>query len=201
MDVEQHYSYVKKLQNYSKFDPECKVKFILNNFKRFLKLVDGFEATWGIIVKAEKRYNSAAGSGDLGVRVQKSGYSNPTMQEAMFNMEMERAKTESELGSIVKGTDNPNQHIWEKHIIQDMRDDYSIMVNAIHELDQLDEEMFLRYLKKEDVVRDIADKCNIQYSSAKRKIYDIRKTVILTAAENIELKYRIINREVADDEQ
>ncbi|MBC3805707.1 hypothetical protein GH808_14980 [Acetobacterium fimetarium] len=43
-------------------------------------------------------------------------------------MEIEQAQSETELRIIVKGTDNPDQHIRERLIIQDMGDDYSIMV-------------------------------------------------------------------------
>ena len=37
--------------------------------------------------------------------------------------------------------------------------------------------------------------------TAKRKLYDIRKAVILNATENIKLKYGIINRGKANEKQ
>ena len=81
-----------------------------------------------------------------------------------------------------------------------MRDDYSIIINAIHSLDQKDEEIFLRYLNNEYDVNDIADCNQITYTSAKSKIYNIRKTVILNATENIKLKYEILNRREGNED-
>ena len=58
--------------------------------------------------------------------------------------------------------------------------------------------MFERIILK---VHDIADCNQITYTTAKRKIYDIRKAVILNATENIKLKYGIINRGKANEKQ
>jgi hypothetical protein len=163
-------------------------------------LIDSYESTWEIIVKAEKRYNARAELGDIGIRVQRTRNSNPTMEEAIINTELELVKSGTNLKVLVKGTDNPAQRIKEKLIIQDMRDDYSIIVNAIHSLDQKDEEIFLRYLNNEYDVNDIADCNQITYTSAKSKIYNIRKTVILNATENIKLKYEILNRREGNED-
>jgi hypothetical protein len=200
MKAEVRYSYARHLQEYSNSDTEIKVKFLLSNYNRLPKLIDSYESTWEIIVKAEKRYNARAELGDIGIRVQRTRNSNPTMAEALINAELDLAKTETNLRVLVKGTDNPAQRIKEKLIIQDMRDDYSIIVNAIHSLDQKDEEIFLRYLNNEYDVNDIADCNQITYTSAKSKIYNIRKTVILNATENIKLKYEILNRREGNED-
>ena len=200
MKAEVRYSYARHLQEYSNSDTEIKVKYLLSNYNRLPKLIDSYESTWEIVVKAEKRYNASSELGDLGIRVQRTRNSNPTMAEALINAELDLAKTETNLRVLVKGTDNPAQRIKEKLIIQDMRDDYSIIVNAIHSLDQKDEEIFLRYLNNEYDVNDIADCNQITYTSAKSKIYNIRKTVILNATENIKLKYEILNRREGNED-
>lgn len=200
MKAEVRYSYAKYLQDYSNSDTEIKVKYLLSNYNRLPKLIESYESTWEIVVKAEKRYNAREELGDPGIRVQRTRNSNPTMAEALINAELDLAKTETNLRVLVKGTDNPAQRIKEKLIIQDMRDDYSIIVNAIHSLDQKDEEIFLRYLNNEYDVNDIADCNQITYTSAKSKIYNIRKTVILNATENIKLKYEILNRREGNED-
>ena len=200
MKAEVRYSYAKYLQDYSNSDTEIKVKYLLSNYNRLPKLIESYESTWEIVVKAEKRYNAREELGDPGIRVQRTRNSNPTMEEAIINTELELVKSGTNLKVLVKGTDNPEQHIKEKLIIQDMRDDYSIIVNAIHSLDQKDEEIFLRYLNNEYDVNDIADCNQITYTSAKSKIYNIRKTVILNATENIKLKYEILNRREGNED-
>ena len=174
--------------------------YLLSNFERFPRMIARYESNWEIVVKAEKRYNSVSANGNLGVRVQKSGTSDPTMNEAISNIEIQQASSDTELRIMLKETDHPEEHLVEKLIIQDMQDDYAIILNAIHSLDKADAELFLSYLKKEKSVQEIAAKCNIQYSSAKRKVYDIRKSVIDTAVEDIKLKYSIIHQEVEDEQ-
>lgn len=201
MDAEAKYPYVKKLHHYSRSDTECKVKYILKNYERFPKMVAGYDSNWEVIIKAEKRYNLEASKGDLGIRVQKSGTSDPTMNEAISNVEIEQSQSENDLRVILKGTDDPNQHIREKLIIQDMKDDYIILQNAIHALGKKDEQMLLRYLQREnDGLQDLADECNLELSTYKKYIYSIKKAVIISAVECIDLKYGIIQRRIEDEE-
>ena len=202
MGAEAQYSYVKKLHHYSRSDPECKAKYILKNYERFPKMVEGYQSNWEIIIKAEKRYNQEADKGDLGVRVQKSGTSNPTMNEVIANIEIEEAHSESELRLVLRGTDNPDQHIREKLIIQDMQDDYTIMRNAIHALGKKEEEMFLRYLLKEDeTLQDLATELHMDLANFKKQIYNIKKSVILSTVECFDLKYSFIHRRANDEEE
>ncbi|SFG84982.1 hypothetical protein [Oribacterium sp. WCC10] len=195
MEVEAKYSYVKKLHHYSRSDPECKAKFILKNYERFPKIIAGYESNWAIIVKAEKRYNEKAASGELGVRIQKSGTSNPTMNEAIANLELSTARSETDLRHVLKGTDNPDQHVKDKLIIQDMQDDYTILCNAIYALGTKDEEMFVRYLTREnEALQDLADEYKMELANFKKQIYSIKKAVFLSTVECIDLKYGIIER-------
>lgn len=195
MGTEAHYTYIKKLHQYSKSDSECKAKFILKNYEQFPKIIAGYESNWAVIIKAEKRYNEKIASGDPGVRIQKSGISNPTMNEAIANLEISTARSENDLRHILKGTDNLDQHVKDKLIIQDMQDDYTIMCNAIHALGNKEEVMFLRYLTREkDALQDLADEFKMDLANFKKQIYSIKKDVILSAVECIDLKYGIIER-------
>ena len=102
----------------------------------------------------------------------------------------------------MRGTDNPDQHIREKLIIQDMQDDYTIMRNAIHALGKKEEEMFLRYLLKEDeTLQDLATELHMDLANFKKQIYNIKKSVILSTVECFDLKYSFIHRRANDEEE
>ena len=53
------------------------------------------------------------------------------MNKAIFETELDNAAGKRDWFSVVKGTDDPEQHIREKMVIADMKDDYSIMKNAM----------------------------------------------------------------------
>ena len=185
MKAEAYYPYVKHLREYSQSEPERKARFILGNFRRFPKMIEGYESDWKIVVTAEKRYNTLHEMGDLGIRVQTSGTGNPTMNKAIFETELDNAAGKRDLFSVVKGTDDPEQHIREKMVIADMKDDYSIMKNAIHRLQEVDAEVLLHYIRMEKTIQEIADELQMNYDSAKKKLQRLRKEVIVDAAENI----------------
>lgn len=201
MGAETPYSYEEKLHHYSESAPEYKVKYILANYDRFPRIVAGYESNWEVIIRAERRYSQVAEKGVLGVRVQTSEISDPTMTDAISNLEINAAHTKKELFHVLKGTDNPDQHIMAKCIIQDMQDDYEILRNMICMLGQADEEMLLRYLQREDdSLQNLADECGLELATYKKRIYNLKKSVSFSAVECIEVKYGLVQRERYDVE-
>lgn len=193
--MEHEYPYTRKLFGYAKATSLDKVKCIMKNFERFPNLIAGYEATWKIIVQAELRHSHDADRGELGVRVQMSGISDPTMDSAVLNTALDQAQSENDLRHILNGTDNPSQHITEKMIIMDMQDDFMILKNQIHTLGVSDEERLLHYLQRESMtLQELADESHLQLASYKKMIYGIKKTVIASAVEYIDLKYNILER-------
>lgn len=201
MTCEGYYLLGKKLQRYVRSDSEGKAAYILSNYERFPKMIAGYKSIWEIIVKAEKRYNASLDYGNPGIRVQSSGNSDPTMTEAMTNIEIESATSEAELRDILKGTDNPEQHLKERLAIRSMQDDYTITRNVIHALEQRDEELFLKYLRRKGSLQEIADEYHVELSTCKKRIYRIKKTVMKSAMEYIDLKEQIVLRRKTDDER
>lgn len=193
--MENEYPYTRKLFGYAKATSFDKVKYIMKNYECFPNLIAGYEANWKIIVQAELRHSHKADRGELGVRVQMSGISDPTMDNAVQNTVLGQAQSENDLLGIFIGTDNPIQYIKEKMIIQDMKDDYMILKNQIHALGAGNEERLLRYLQRKDLtLQMLADESHLQLASYKKMIYGIKKTVITSAVEYIDLKYSILER-------
>ena len=197
MRAEAQYSYEEKLHHYSGSAPEYKVKYILENYGRFLRIVAAYELNWQIIINAERRYHEEEDKGHTGVRIQMSGISDPTMKDAISNVEIQQAQTKSDLQRILKNTDDSDEHIEAKLTIQDMQDDYTILQNIIHTLGERDEERLLRYLHRENEgLQTLADECQMELSAYKKQIYSLKKMVMLSAVECIDLKYKIMQRKV-----
>ena len=195
MDGGTLYLFTDKLHQYAEASPEDKVKDILKNFARFPQMLAGYKLNWEIIIQAEKRYNHDAHRSTLGMRVQISTISNPTMSEAISNFEIETAHTNNGLHRVLQDTDTPDQHVMEKCIIDDMQDDYKIVQNLIHMIGGTNEKMLLRYLERENIsLQQLADECHFELATYKKKIYTIKKAVLISAAECIGVKYGIIQR-------
>lgn len=125
---------------------------------------------------------------------------NPTMNKAIFETELDSAATNRDLFSVVKGTDDSEQHIREKMVIADMKDDYSIMKNAIYRLEEMDAELLLHYIRMEKTIQEIADELQMNYSSAKKKLQRLRREVIIDAAENIRCRCARKERRLSENE-
>ena len=70
------------VEEYAQADIEAKIELIIRYYPNFLKIVDLHERELQYIIKQEKAYNRRKAKGDLGVRVQTFGISNPTFNEA-----------------------------------------------------------------------------------------------------------------------
>ena len=100
-----------------------------------------------------------------------------------------------DLEKELKDTDCPEWHLREAEIIEDMREDYSILVDVIHTLKPTEQKLLLPYLTYEKSLRDIADEAGILYESAAVKITRIRTKVRKDAANSLANKYSIYEEE------
>ena len=81
------YFYRKDLRRYETADPEEKVRFILNHFAGFELILTSYEDYIRISIEEECRYNRRKEEGDAGVRVHGGFPSDPTLSQAVRNME------------------------------------------------------------------------------------------------------------------
>lgn len=186
------YSFANELRRYAVTEAVGKADYILNNYSGLKKTLNSYVHIWKTVIVAEKRHNALAEKGETGVRIQTSGRGDPTAVQAISNIEIEKAGTEEEIRNVVQGTDDPEQHIWERMMISDMNDDLQIMNDAIQMLSDKNEALFMAYIRAERTISEMASDMNVQYDTARARIYKMKKFVMKRASSNIEIKYRLI---------
>jgi len=103
------------LRSYRSNDAEGRLSIMLNNYAVFPKIIRKAEKKIQYKIKSEKEYLRSHARGELGVRVQTSGTSAPTFNEASTNIMIEDAfKT----GKVDKGLLNgiKDASLYEKEI-------------------------------------------------------------------------------------
>ncbi|WP_207637477.1 hypothetical protein [Butyrivibrio sp. XPD2002] len=71
---------------YAESDNGKRIDIIFEHYDNFLELADMFEGRLFDDIKEEKGFNRREARGDLGIRVQTSGKSDPTCMEATGNL-------------------------------------------------------------------------------------------------------------------
>lgn len=77
------------LRSYRSNDAEGRLAIMLNNYAVFPKIICKAEKKIQYKIKSEKEYLRSHARGELGVRVQTSGTSDPTFNEASTNIMIE----------------------------------------------------------------------------------------------------------------
>ena len=181
--------YRKDLRRYETADPEEKVRFILNHFAGFELILTSYEDYIRISIEEECRYNRRKEEGDAGVRVHGGVPSDPTLSQAVRNMEIDKAIRSGDMNHVLAYTDDPQMHQQDCFILSDMRSDYRYTVEAIRRLRPEEQTLYLDYITGRRDLYRIAEECGIQYQSAKNKIARIRIRVVKMAGRTLLVKY------------
>lgn len=183
------YFYRKDLRRYETADPEEKVRFILNHFAGFELILTSYEGYIRISIEEECRYNRRKEEGDAGIWVHGGFPSNPTLYQAVRNIEIDKAIRSGDMNRVLMYTDDPQMHQQDCFILSDMRSDYRYTVEAIRRLRPDEQTLYLDYITGRRDLYRIAEDCGIQYQSAKNKIARIRIRVVKMAGRTLLVKY------------
>ena len=182
------------VEEYAQADIEAKIELIIRYYPNFLKIVDLHERELQYIIKQEKAYNRRKAKGDLGVRVQTSGISNPTFDEADANLEMEKAFASGDIEEVIKELDEESYaaHSLEFETIQNMREDYDSFTGRFFYLDE-DVEFFETYLSYgKHRTMQTADKLLEPEDTVRQRAYRCRKIVQEQTLAFLERKYSLV---------
>lgn len=167
-----------------------RIDIILNNYRDFPGLIDGFEDTLKWLIISEKRYNRTASRGSLGIRVSSTKCSDPTADAAIENQEtLDAIRGNGDLERVLQNTDCPERHRREACLLMDMREDYELVSAQIRTLPGSEREDIQKYLSG---IMDIAlmteERCCTD-SSARNRICIIRRHIKERAGLVLERKY------------
>lgn len=195
MDIDMTYPYARVLDMYAGYTPAQKAGFILEHYERLEDMIASYESDWRIVVSAEIRHNQRYDSQELGVKIQHNSSGDPTMYEAINCIEMDTARSDTELLEALRHTDDPEAHMRERRILQDMLDDLALVRNSINRLSQCDREIILRFLLRNGGrLQDIADELDISLVAFKKRGQRLRRMVVASATASLALKYGLVER-------
>lgn len=87
------------VKQYEEANVSGRIEILIKYYPNFIRLVEGYEQSLSFIIKEEKAYKHRQAKGELGVRVQTSGMSDPTAREATLALKQmigEAKKMENE---------------------------------------------------------------------------------------------------------
>ena len=89
------------VEQYAGADVPARIELLIKYYPNFIRLVEGYEQSLSFIIKEEKAYARKSVMGDLGVRVQTSGTSDPTAKEAIENIMIMEAIQKGKLENAI----------------------------------------------------------------------------------------------------
>lgn len=168
----------KVIRKYEIADSGKRIDIICKYYPCFMDIVDNFIEDMEEDIKEEQDYNRRAELGDLGVRVQTSGLSNPTQRDGVRHSALHTAILTGDFsGGELDGVSNVEEYLQDAALVRVMIDDYSKFEKRVKELVPRDKELFVAYLKQETSFMDIAESGGIQYESAKQKVRRIKVNI------------------------
>ena len=157
---------------------EKRIDIIIKNYTEFIGIVDGYTDGLRYMIENEKESNYRQSVGDLGVRIQTGGMpGDPTAKRAINNMITRDALINCDFSDgVLDGVDNAEIYIREAYVLKSMRKDYNLFNSQLAILGA-DREMYIKYLRRDLSISDIADELGVTYESAKVQLQRIRRRV------------------------
>lgn len=145
-------------------------------------------------VMDQKAYNRRSANGDLGVRVQISMgiSSNPTQNESINHWTIEEAIDKGILDEdFFEDTDDRYELIRRIDCYHAIHRDAGIFKSKLGSMDLRDQRILKPYLMRQKTMEDLTEDMGIDYRSAIKRVYRIKKKLI----EKVEPKLSGVNRE------
>lgn len=163
---------------YEKESASGKVDFICKNYTNFIGIVDSYTEGIRYMIEEEKAMAFRTSVGDLGIRVQTSGTSDPTARAAINNVITRDAILSCDFsGGVLDGVENPERYIRDAILLRQMRKHYELFNTQIRSLNQNEQKFFLTYLQYEKKLTDLAEEEGIGYDSLCQRVNKTKKKV------------------------
>ena len=172
--------------------PEQQFDFIYENYSIIGEILRDYREELIKEVIEQKAYNRRAENGDLGVRIMVSmGISNPTMNQAMEHVAVAQAIDEGWLDEdFFEDTDDKQELIRKVTCYHRVNTDLEIFTSKLGTMCLKDQNIIRPYLLREKSMDELAMDLGIDYRSAVKHVYRIKKRLI----EKVEPKLTVMNR-------
>ena len=180
------------IDRYTGSQPEERFDFIYENFSIIQEIIKDFREELISEVIEQKFYNRRSANGDLGVRIQISmGIGNPTQNQAIDHMTIAQAIDEGFLDEdFFEDTDNRYDLIRKVDCYHSVRADVETFTSKLGTMDPKDQRIIKPYLLRQKTMNDLTEDMGIDYRSAIKRVYRLKKRLI----EKVEPKLTVVNR-------
>lgn len=166
--------------DYINKNPRERIYHLMDNYKDFGKYRESYKDNVVDLMVAMREYNIRPSDEDLGIRVQTSGgTSNITASKALERIALEncfekmRVPKEMFPDPYELGLISTAVYEWDL-----MGKEYQILSGFIKLMKPDEKNLFLPYIKREKRVADIAAELCVEWESANKKVYRIRKALL-----------------------
>lgn len=166
------------LRRYSEADPEGRLKIMMGNYAVLPKMIRRVEKKVFYKITVEREYMKSHHRGELGVRVQTSGISDITADEAVDHVILEEAiRTGKYDRKLICDLENADEYEAAIKTINIMRLDYELLTEIIEDLKEKDSRVIKQYLVEGKLFKEIADSEGRTYDAIKKRIEKIRAEI------------------------
>ena len=180
------------IDGYTERASEEQFNYLYENFSIRQELLWDYREELIREILDQKAYNRGKSYIGLGVRIQVSfGASNPTMSQAIEHDSVKQAIEEGILDEdFFSDTDDKEQIIQKVCNYHRVIMDFEVFVSKIGTMEQKDQNLLKPYLMKEKTMDELAVELGIEYRSAIKHVYRIKKRLI----EKVEPQLKMLNR-------
>jgi len=180
------------IDRYAGGEPEQQFDFIYENFSIIKEMLRDYREEIIKEVIEQKAYNRREANGDLGVRIMVSmGISNPTMNKAIEHVAIAQAIDEGWLDEdFFEDTDDRQELIAKIRSYHRVNRDLETFISKLATMRLKDQNILKPYLLKQKSMDDLAEELGVEYRSAVKHVYRIKKRLI----EKVEPRLIVLNR-------
>ena len=115
------------IEEYANGDIQKKIRIILKNYPTFGNMVECLEISLSRRVIEDRKVERNKHRSGIGVRVQDSNISDPTVKQALERETLSRAIEKGVLSGVLREEGEPEEYVREAEVLEMMRNDYSFV--------------------------------------------------------------------------
>lgn len=179
------------LDKYGNAKPNKRADIMLDHYRDFPSIIDGHKKILVLRIKNEREYNMKSHKDELGTAITESKLSDPTANTAVENVYIEELiEGGGDISELVKGMGYSQKRGFSRQfrILMKMEEEYAILEAQLLLMSSNEKKIFELYSESGHDFQQIADMEGIQYDSARRRIWMIRKKIKEGVVDNMEEK-------------
>ena len=180
------------VEKYAGADVSARIELLIKYYPNFIRLVEGYEQSLSFIIREEKAYARKSRMGDLGVRVQTSGISDPTANAAIENVMIMEAIQKGNIEEITSELDEQVSIKYQEEVmtIQDMREDYQILQNQLFYLPTEEADVLIQYFNCGRQAEKMSYELDVKSNSLRTRICRSKSVLVEKTSGILRRKYQ-----------